>query len=210
VLKSKFAKKLLANIGPYLAYYLLRFIYISCKKEFIFDKKYNGDDIIIASWHGELIMSPFNLLELNKRFGMKKPYLMISNHNDGEVISNIFKLFGFESIRGSSSKNGARVLLQAIKLVKNGHNMALTPDGPRGPRHSLADGIAVIAKKSNKNILAINFNVDRFWQFRSWDKMVLPKPFSTIKFYAKVVEIDGLEINDIKNKLKEELLKNAI
>jgi lysophospholipid acyltransferase (LPLAT)-like uncharacterized protein len=157
VLKSKYAKKVLVSVGPYLAYYLLRFIYTTCKKEFMFDKNYKGQDIIPASWHGQLGFSHFVLIELNKKFGMKKPLMMISNHSDGEIISKIFKLFGFDSIRGSSSKSAVKVLLEAINLVKKDKKIiALTPDGPRGPRHSVADGVAVIAKKANIDILAVN------------------------------------------------------
>jgi lysophospholipid acyltransferase (LPLAT)-like uncharacterized protein len=211
VLKSKYAKKVLVSVGPYLAYYLLRFIYTTCKKEFMFDENYKGQDIIPASWHGQLGFSHFVLIELNKKFGMKKPLMMISNHSDGEIISKIFKLFGFDSIRGSSSKSAVKVLLEAINLVKKDKKIiALTPDGPRGPRHSVADGVAVIAKKAKIDILAVSFDCSNYWQFKSWDKFVLPKPFSTIRFYAKIVEVKDLEIIDIKNKLKEELLKNAI
>jgi lysophospholipid acyltransferase (LPLAT)-like uncharacterized protein len=211
VLKSKFAKYLLVKIAPYLAYFLLRLIYSTCKKEFNLDEKYKGQDIIPASWHGQLGFSHFVILKLNRKFGMQKPLMMISNHSDGEIIARVFKLFGFDSIRGSSSKSAVKVLLEAINLVKKQKKIiALTPDGPRGPRHSVADGVAVIAKKAQIDILSISFNCSSYWQFNSWDKFVLPKPFSTIRFYAKVVEVKDLGIVDIKNKLKEELLKNAI
>ena len=211
MLKSKFAKYLLITIAPYLVYYLLKLIYITCKKEFIFDKLYKGQDIIFATWHGELAMSPFTLIELNQKFGMKKPSMIVSNHSDGEIITNVFKLFGFNSIRGSSSKSAVKVLLQAIKLVKRDKEViALTPDGPRGPRHSVADGVAIIAKKAKTDILAVNFKATKFWKFNSWDKMTIPKPFSTIKLYTKIVKVEDLHIDEIKIKLKEELLKNAI
>jgi len=135
---------------------------------------------------------------------------MISEHFDGEIIAKIISFFGFSSIRGSSSKGGARVLIEAIKTAKGGEDIAITPDGPRGPRHSVADGIVALSQKTGAKIVVFNYQASRSWQLKSWDKFVVPKPFSKISFFAdKVVDISGLEPEKAKELIREQMLKDA-
>ncbi len=135
---------------------------------------------------------------------------MISEHFDGEIIAKIISFFGFSSIRGSSSKGGARVLIEAIKTAKSGEDIAITPDGPRGPRHSVADGIVALSQKTGAKIVVFNYQASKFWQLKSWDRFVIPKPFSKISFFAdKVLDISGLETKKAKELIREQMLKDA-
>jgi hypothetical protein len=137
--------------------------------------------------------------------------VMISEHFDGEIIARLIEYFGFESSRGSARKNGAKVLLGTMRKMDDGYDVAITPDGPRGPRHSVADGIVAIAQKKKAKIVAFNFQASSFWQFRSWDKFTVPKPFSTITFFAsEPICVDGTPIGEAGELIKNELLKNAI
>ena len=136
----------------------------------------------------------------------KQGKVIISDHKDGELITRIIKFFGIGTIRGSSSKGGARALIEALREIKQGHDVIITPDGPRGPRHSVADGAAVIAQKSSCKIYALNFEANSFWEFKSWDKMILPKPFSTIKFSLSApFSVANLEQKEAKEKIQNEL-----
>jgi len=88
---------------------------------------------------------------------------------------------GNQTIAGSSSKNGIKAMLTMIKQIKFGQNGAITPDGPRGPRYKLQDGIIYIAQKTGVPLVPIHIEATRQWIFeKSWDKHKLPKPFSTV------------------------------
>lgn len=136
---------------------------------------------------------------------------MISEHFDGEIIARIISFFGFSTVRGSSSKGGARVLIEAIKTLKDGEDIAITPDGPRGPRHSVADGIVALAQKTNSKIVLFNYQATDFWQLKSWDKFVVPKPFSKITFFAdKVLDISQMNSEEAKEFIKGQMLIDAV
>ena len=125
--------------------------------------------------------------------------MIISDHKDGQMITDIIAHFGIGSIRGSSSKGALRAFLLAIKSINHGIDVAITPDGPRGPRHSISDGSVTIAQKTGVNIVILSYKASKFWEFNSWDKMILPKPFSKITYYiSDSFSLDGLEINEAK------------
>ena len=140
----------------------------------------------------------------------KQGKVIISDHKDGEIITQIISKFGIGAIRGSSSKGGARALINAFKETRNGVDVIITPDGPRGPKHSVADGAVIIAQKQHLEIYALNYEASRFWQFKSWDEMILPKPFSTIYYsLSKPFSVENLELDAAKEKIKNELFKLA-
>ena len=98
-----------------------------------------------------------------------------------------------------------------LKKLREGFDIALTPDGPKGPRHSVADGIVAMAKKSNVKIVTFNYRADRYWQLGSWDRFIIPKPFSTIEFFAsEPFSINHLSDEEAKIYIRERLLENAI
>lgn len=163
--------------------------------------------MIVAFWHGELLMQPF----LYKKLRDRDVYAMISEHSDGEIIAKLIEFFGFKSIRGSSRRGGAKALIGAIKKLKEGNDIAITPDGPKGPRFSVANGVVAIAKKNRVKIIIFNYKVDRYWRFNSWDKFIVPKPFSRIEFFAsEPFSIEEFSDEEAKKYIKERLLENAI
>jgi lysophospholipid acyltransferase (LPLAT)-like uncharacterized protein len=200
-------RKILSAIIPPLANLLIRLIYLTCKKEFHLASAYPNEPFIVAFWHGELLFQPFLYKKIR---GKHKISVMISEHFDGEIIAKIISHFGFSSIRGSSSKGGARVLIEAIKTSKEGEDIAITPDGPRGPRHSVADGIVALSQKTGARIVVFNCQASNFWQLKSWDRFVIAKPFSKISFFAdKVIDISGLTQEEAKELIREQMLKDA-
>lgn len=143
----------------------------------------------------------------NKLRDKPKVATMISEHFDGEIIAKVISYFHFESIRGSSKKGAVKVLKEAFKKVNEGYDIAITPDGPRGPRYSIADGIVAIAQKKDMKIVACNFYADKFWRLKSWDGFLIPKPFSKICLYAQEpFSIEGLEKEDAKERIKSALM----
>lgn len=185
----------------------MRFLYLTNKKVFHAAQKISDKPIIFACWHGELLMLPSFYSEYRKVPNAK---VLISPHFDGELISRTIKYFGLGTLAGSSDKNAARVLIQAIKTIKEGHDIGITPDGPKGPRHEVADGIIVMAQKTQAKIILVEIKPTKFWQLNSWDKFVIPKPFGTINFYATdEIDITSLELQEARELLQKGLLAHA-
>jgi lysophospholipid acyltransferase (LPLAT)-like uncharacterized protein len=140
-------------------------------------------DLIIAFWHGRLPMIIYA-----KRPGMAI-HVLISRSRDGEVISRVMSRFGIRSIRGSShdqrkrkDKGGAAALREMVGNLQRGEQVALTPDGPKGPRMRVSEGTITLARLSGKPIIPLGTATSRRWLFNSWDRFQLPLPFSKTVF----------------------------
>lgn len=199
---------LITKVLPYILQLFVKFIYLTNKKVFHHPKINKDETHLVAFWHGELLMQSFNYKRLKPNC---KVSAMVSKHKDGELITKIAEYLGIDTVRGSSSKGAAKALISAIKEIKRGDDLAITPDGPRGPRHSVADGIVVISKKTNAKILVLNCKPTKYWQFKSWDKFILPKPFGTLEFFIQEpLDISELEMDEAKEVLREKMLLNAM
>jgi hypothetical protein len=116
------------------------------------------------------------------------PAVMTSQSRDGEFIARVIQRFGFVPVRGSSSRGGQRALLEMNELLAEGHAVAFTIDGPRGPRYVAKKGPVLLARMSGAPITAFYVAVERSWVLNTWDKLVIPKPFSRIyvRFARKI------------------------
>ncbi len=129
---------------------------------------------IYASWHNNILMDALFLKNQNL-------VSLVSASSDGRIAARVLELMGNQTIAGSSSRNGIKAMLTMIKQIRSGQNGAITPDGPRGPRYKLQDGIIYIAQKTGVPLIPIHVEATRQWVFeKSWDKHKLPKPFSTV------------------------------
>ncbi len=132
--------------------------------------------------------------------------MVISEHFDGSLIAKSISYFGFETIRGSTSRGAIRALVGAISALKSGYDVAVTPDGPRGPRRELSDGVVMMAQKSGAKVVVLGTKTSRYWQLSSWDKFKIAKPFGTIDFYAsEPIDLSGVSLDDAKRVVKEQL-----
>jgi lysophospholipid acyltransferase (LPLAT)-like uncharacterized protein len=197
---KKFKKNLSISVIPFFLQLIVRFIYLTNKKVYHYPLPMDDENFILSFWHGNLIMQPFNYKSFKKN-GLVK--VIISEHSDGEIIRRTVEHLGIGSLSGSSTRGGAKALLGAIKALQNGVDIAITPDGPKGPNHSIADGIVMIAQKTNAKVLCFGATASKFWQFNSWDKFTIPKPFGTINFYvSEPFSLEGLSLEDAKEKIK--------
>lgn len=200
---KQFKKKLLLALAPRLLYVFLWFVYKTSKHRFHIPKESIQGEFIATFWHGEIPMQGYFyhqiLRELHHNDLKNFCYgVLISEHSDGEIATKLYEMYGFTAIRGSSTRGGAKALIDALNKLKNGWNIGLTPDGPKGPYHSVANGAIAMALKGEKKIIGLRVIPHRFWQLKSWDKMKLPKPFGTIDYYV----LPPLWL-DSKNSLKE-------
>ncbi|MBI3874099.1 MAG: lysophospholipid acyltransferase family protein [Arcobacter sp.] len=199
----KIKKNLLISVLPFFLQLFAKIIYLTNKKVFIYPANMNDENFILSFWHGDLLMQPFNYRAF-KINGVVK--VIISEHSDGEIIRRTVEHLGVNSLSGSSTRGGAKALLGAIKALQNGIDVAITPDGPKGPAHSIADGIIMIAQKTNSKILCFGSKPSSYWKLNSWDSFIIPKPFGTIKFIiGEPFLINGLSIEDAKEKINKNM-----
>ena len=167
---------LISAIVPLLAYWVIRLLSWNIRIERINgqvqdDYLRKGKPFIIAFWHGRLLMIP-------NAYRGKRAAALISLHQDGELISRTMNYFGFRSIRGSTTRGGFSAMREMLKASEEGYVIGITPDGPKGPRYRVQTGIIELAKRTGMAIIPVTFNASRKKIFRSWDRFLLPYPFS--------------------------------
>lgn len=129
--------------------------------------------VIFAFWHAHILP----LLWQHRDEGVA---VLISQHSDGEIIAHICEALGYTTVRGSTSRGGARALVEMARLLEQGVDVAITPDGPRGPARSIAPGVVYVAQRANVPIVPIYVRASRAWHLRTWDRFMIPKPFARI------------------------------
>lgn len=105
---------------------------------------------------------------------------MVSASRDGEYVARLGRLFGNKTVRGSSSKGSSSATRKILKLLRKGKAIALTPDGPRGPKYQVQSGVLFLAALGKAPIVPLHIEASRQWVLNSWDGHLFPKPFSTI------------------------------
>ena len=208
--KLSLKKRLFFRASEYLIFILIWCIFLTCRVKFT-PTKLPEKPCVVVFWHGRLAMMSFAYRRWWLRdFGKRRAKVIISDHKDGEIITRVISHFGIGAIRGSSFKGGARALMGAIKEIKSGTDVIITPDGPRGPLHSVADGAVILAQRLNLDIYALNYEASSFWKFRSWDEMVLPKPFSRINYSLSApLNLTGLSLDAGKEAIRQLLFASA-
>jgi lysophospholipid acyltransferase (LPLAT)-like uncharacterized protein len=126
---------------------------------------------IICFWHDRIFLGTYF-------FRDQGIVVLTSKSFDGEYIARFIQRFGFGAIRGSSSRGGAAALIEMIRSMRDGHAMAFSIDGPRGPRYEAKPGAVLLAKKTGNALLPFIVQPQRYWQLKSWDKMQIPVPFT--------------------------------
>jgi lysophospholipid acyltransferase (LPLAT)-like uncharacterized protein len=133
---------------------------------------------IFAFWHGRMLMLPKHYMRLRGRLRTARPYMLISRHGDGRLIAFAIRLLGIHSVAGSSTRGGATAVLELLRKAQEGSDIGVTPDGPKGPREVCKKGVATLAQKSGLAVYPLTYSTNRKWRLRSWDGMIVPKPFS--------------------------------
>ena len=131
--------------------------------------------VIWAFWHNRLFLIPFIF---RKYFPQTRGAALTSRSKDGEILAAYIGHFGIESVRGSSSRGGRAALLALKRVLNEGAVAAITPDGPRGPCYSLQPGILKLAQLTGAVILPVHIRYSSAWRLQSWDRFIIPKPFS--------------------------------
>jgi len=192
---------------PPLVYISMRIVWITTRKEFHYITKIDNQQHVCVAWHGELFMSTQAYRHIHKKHPASA---IISSHFDGALIARTLQFLKIRPLRGSSRKGARQVLLQAFKSIEAGEEVLITPDGPKGPRHTMSDGAVGIALKSKLPIFVMNFTATSYWQLNSWDRFVIPKPFSRVDFYIQSVSLDEMTLEEAKEYLSVKMLAHTI
>lgn len=169
-------KRLVLGLVPWLAVGLMRCLHrllriVHVNRVYVDCCLAKGQRVICVFWHGRLLMMPF-------AHPGKPVAILISQHRDGEYISRIARILGFQVIRGSATRGGVGAVKQMIRALREGWNLVITPDGPRGPRAKVKSGVIELAKLTGAPIVPVTFSAARRRFLKSWDAFLLPLPFS--------------------------------
>ena len=133
----------------------------------------SGKPFIYSLWHG-------HLLPLLWHHRGSNVAILISEHRDGELIARTAHWLGYRLIRGSTTRGAERALLALVRELDEGRQVAVTPDGPRGPARTFAPGALIASQRSGAAILPVAAGADRAWRLKSWDRFIIPKPFARV------------------------------
>lgn len=162
----------------WLAYWLLRGLFLTLRpiyvqRHFEHQTMGTGQPTLLAFWHDRLLYFIHHYRHITGT-------ALVSQSKDGELISQVLAGFGLHATRGSSSRGGREGLRQLIERVQQGYHGAFTPDGPHGPRYHVKAGLVRAAQRTGAPILPVVYNAKWKRVLRSWDRFIVPLPFSRI------------------------------
>lgn len=136
---------------------------------------------ILSFWHDRTVLAAYFLSRHAVRRGLEIT-LLASRSRDGELVSRLVAAWGVETVRGSATRGGREALRGIYRAItQKGSSPLIVPDGPQGPSYTFKAGAAVLAQMSGAPILLLGFAADRAWRLRSWDRLIIPKPFARVK-----------------------------
>jgi lysophospholipid acyltransferase (LPLAT)-like uncharacterized protein len=174
-MKERLERWVLFRLAPFLAALVIRFLHRLIRVESI------GEDhvrllwneqklVIIAFWHDQLLL-------MVKGYHGPQAKILISASKDGELIARTMEHFGQGAVRGSSSRGGRAAFRAMVELAREPFDLVFTPDGPKGPRHQVKEGVVQLARLTGRPVVPMAFVCSRGRRFSSWDRFLLPYPF---------------------------------
>lgn len=170
------------------------------------------EPVIFAIWHNRLAFS----LILHHRYwrfgeGGRGLAALVSASRDGAFLASILRAFGVEPVRGSSSRRGAQALVEMKSFADRGLHLAITPDGPRGPRYRAQSGVLGLARVTGRLIVPVSLNASWHWSARSWDRFQVPLPFSRCEVWIGIpmgvpADCDDAGIESKRQELEAQLI----
>ncbi len=180
----KIRNPILMKLGAVFIYYLLKLLYATCRVEIILlDKTADPYDFdteerfLFCVWHDQILTAVT---------ARRCPAFaaLVSRHRDGGILNEFFRLHRIKGIRGSSSRGGSQAIRQMMDEAK-GQHVAITPDGPRGPRWEVKEGVVFLAAKSGRRIVMGGYGHSSCWSIKGkWTDMKIPRPFSKIVIHG--------------------------
>jgi len=133
--------------------------------------------VIYAAWHNRILLSPHIFRRISRGKPGRRLATLVSASGDGGLIAHVMELFKAIPARGSSSRRGAQALRDLLRLARDGCDIAITPDGPRGPRYHAQEGVIVLAQLTGLAIVPVAYHLPWKQSLGSWDGFQVPLPF---------------------------------
>ena len=141
-----------------------------------------SDQFIVAIWHNRLALSLLLYHRyVTRPFPGRRLAALVSASRDGGILARILELFRVHPIRGSSSRRGAQALRELVTAAGEGYDLAVTPDGPRGPCYEVQEGVLLAAQLTGLPLLPVSYRLGWKVTLNSWDRFQIPLPFSTVE-----------------------------
>lgn len=191
--------KVLLAVAPHMAAGMMSLLHALMKIDVIAEDNIRqfwekNEHVIISFWHDQLFM-------MVKGYHGPGARILISASKDGELISRTMQCFGQDSVRGSSSRGGRAAFRHMLEIAKQPFDLVITPDGPKGPRQQVKDGLIQLARLSGRPVVPMAFACSRGHRFKSWDLFLLPYPwgkgvyrFGTPLYLRKGESIDAFRV----------------
>lgn len=205
-IKDQLSVWLVSWLGPGIIWLLGKTLRITWQGlEKLEEVRKKGETVLYAFWHGRLLILTYS-------YRWQKVHVLISQHRDGEFIARTIQRLGFVPVRGSTTRGGTQAIFQMISKIQDGYDIAITPDGPKGPRYKVQPGVIYIAQRSGLPIMPISSSAQKAWRLKSWDKFLIPRPFSkTVIILGKPIYVPKdsteQELNSKTSELEKELLE---
>ncbi|KIH75762.1 hypothetical protein SAMN05660860_02888 [Geoalkalibacter ferrihydriticus] len=205
---QRISDRLLVAVVPWVASLVIRVLHRSMSIEILGEERVKaiwqkGEHFIFPFWHEQLLL----MIKCYRGPGAK---ILISASKDGELIARTMELFGQGTVRGSSSRGGAAALRSLVQAGKEPFDLGITPDGPRGPRRQIKEGVVHLARLTGRGVVPLAFVCSRGHRFSSWDRFLLPYPFSrgVYSFGEPIQYQRGEDPEDFRKRLQQAMDDN--
>lgn len=179
----KIRSQFLTKLAAWIVVFLVRRLFATLRSEFVI---LNHDTDLVAydphgkgrylycTWHDSILFPLFMGTHPHSAG-------LVSRHQDGSYLAECMRLINVKQVRGSSHRGAAQALRESLSVLTT-HHLTITPDGPRGPRRTMKDGIVYLASKSGRPIVPLSVECSSAWHFQGkWTDLVVPKPFSRVR-----------------------------
>lgn len=151
------------------------------------------EPVAIILWHNRLFLAA----EIVRRFRVGRPaYALVSASQDGAWLTAFFALAGLRTVRGSSSRLGREAATALVDTLRAGHDVGITPDGPRGPCYEFKPGAIIVARRTRAPLLLVGAEFTAAWRLGSWDRFCVPRPFSRVRMRCEIIPAAALADRD--------------
>ena len=208
-MKESFAQRRLMTVGPWFAARMIQLVHACLRIETLNDEPLRElwqahRHVILAFWHDQLLL-------MARGYRGPGASVLISASRDGEYIARTMEYFGIGSVRGSSTRGGRAAFREMLELAKAPLDLVITPDGPKGPRHEVKEGVVQLARLSGRPVVPMAFACSRGHRFSSWDRFLLPLPpgRGVFSFGAPLYYTDNDTMESFRQKLQLAMEENV-
>ena len=197
-------KRVVEAAAPSLAYWYLRLLQATTRRrtvnqEALARARAHGGEYILAFWHSRLAMMRFGYPDA-------RAVVLQSHHRDSRMLARVMSRFQTGQVWGSTTRGGMTAVREVLRRIEQGHDIAIAPDGPRGPRQRAQSGVVTIAALSGKAIVPLTYSARPCRRLGSWDRLLVPWPFARVLYlYGEPIVVERRADEAERERVRQEL-----